>query len=449
MTILKRRTPWMSLTMLVVILLLVLAGCQGRTETGNAGQEGQGASPSEQGQEQTPPTLENDNETKPPSGSVDNDSEGGSLPPNETEDEIAELMNNMTVEEKVGQLVLVGLEGTAMDETSRKLVKDHHVGGFILFKDNIESVEQSVKLLNDLKEANTANPVPLWLSIDEEGGRVTRFPEEYVKLPSSGKVGSKGDLALTKRVGGLIAQKVAGLGLNMVFAPVLDIHSNPNNPVIGDRSFGTTAETVTKHGIASMKAIQEKGVVPVVKHFPGHGDTSVDSHLGLPVVEHDLKRLHDLELVPFQQAINEGADVVMVAHLLMKSIDPDTPSSYSKPVINDLLREEMGFKGVVITDDMTMGAISGSTDIGEASVKSVVAGSNMVLIGHEYALEEAVIQALTKAVRNGAIPEQMLNDRVRTTLELKQKYELSDDPVKAPDIKPLNQQTKAVLDQIK
>lgn len=439
----------MSLTMLVVILLLVLAGCQGRTETGIAGQEGQGASPSEQGQEQTPPTLENDNETKPPSGSVDNDSEGGSLPPNETEDEIAELMNNMTVEEKVGQLVLVGLEGTAMDETSRKLVKDHHVGGFILFKDNIESVEQSVKLLNDLKEANTANPVPLWLSIDEEGGRVTRFPEEYVKLPSSGKVGSKGDLALTKRVGGLIAQKVAGLGLNMVFAPVLDIHSNPNNPVIGDRSFGTTAETVTKHGIASMKAIQEKGVVPVVKHFPGHGDTSVDSHLGLPVVEHDLKRLHDLELVPFQQAINEGADVVMVAHLLMKSIDPDTPSSYSKPVINDLLREEMGFKGVVITDDMTMGAISGSTDVGEASVKSVVAGSNMVLIGHEYALEEAVIQALTKAVRNGAIPEQMLNDRVRTTLELKQKYELSDDPVKAPDIKPLNQQTKAVLDQIK
>ena len=108
----------------------------------------------------------------------------------------------------------------------------------------------------------------------------------------------------------------------MVFAPVLDIHSNPNNPVIGDRSFGTTAKTVTKHGIASMKAIQEKGVVPVVKHFPGHGDTSVDSHLGLPVVEHDLKRLHDLELVPFQQAINEGADVVMVAHLLMKSIDP-------------------------------------------------------------------------------------------------------------------------------
>lgn len=267
------------------------------------GNDGQGTSPSELGQDQNPPSQENDNETEPPSGSADNESESGSLPPNETEDEIAALMNDMTVEEKIGQLVLVGLEGTAIDETSRKLVKDHHVGGFILFKDNIESVEQSVKLLNDLKEANAANPVPLWLSIDEEGGRVTRFPEEYVKLPSSGKVGSKGDLTLTKRVGGLIAQKVAGLGLNMVFAPVLDIHSNPNNPVIGDRSFGTTAETVTQHGIASMKGIQEKGVVTVVKHFPGHGDTSVDSHLGLPVVEHDLKRLHEMELVRFNKRL--------------------------------------------------------------------------------------------------------------------------------------------------
>ncbi|MEC0256152.1 beta-N-acetylhexosaminidase [Paenibacillus lautus] len=436
----------MCLTMLVVILLLAVAGCRDGAEPSNPGDNGSGASPPGQVQEPQTPSPEDEDGTPPPSGSTDNE---GNLPENETDDAVAELLNSMTVKEKIGQLVLVGIEGTALDNTSRRLLEDYHVGGFIFFKDNIESAQQSVKLFNDLKEANAANPVPLWLSIDEEGGRVTRFPDEYVKLPSSGKVGSKGDLALTKRVGGLIAQKVAGLGLNMVFAPVLDINSNPNNPVIGDRSFGNTAETVSTQGIASMKGIQEHGVVPVVKHFPGHGDTSVDSHLGLPVVNHDLKRLHELELVPFQQAIDEGADVVMVAHLLMKSIDPDTPSSYSKPVINDLLREEMGFKGVVITDDMTMGAISGSTDVGEASVKSVVAGSNMILIGHEYALEEAVIQALTEAVESGVIPEETLNDRVRATLELKHKYQMSDEPVKAPDVKPLNQNTKAVLDQLK
>lgn len=446
---LKRTTKWMCLTMWVVILLLAVAGCRDGAESGNPGDNGSGASPSEQVQEPQTPSPDDEEGTPPPSGSTDNEGVEGNLPENETDDAVAELLNSMTVQEKIGQLVLVGIEGTALDDTSRRLLEDYHVGGFIFFKDNIESAQQSVKLFNDLKEANAANPVPLWLSIDEEGGRVTRFPDEYVKLPSSGKVGSKGDLTLTKRVGGLIAQKVAGLGLNMVFAPVLDINSNPNNPVIGDRSFGNSAETVSTQGIASMKGIQEHGVVPVVKHFPGHGDTSVDSHLGLPVVNHDLERLHKLELVPFQQAIDEGADVVMVAHLLMKSIDPDTPSSYSKPVINDLLREEMGFKGVVITDDMTMGAISGSTDVGDASVKSVVAGSNMILIGHEYALEEAVIQALTEAAHSGVIPEEMLNDRVRATLELKHKYQLSDEPVKTPDVKPLNQNTKAVLDQLK
>lgn len=446
---LKPTTKWMYFGLLVVILLVALAGCQDGSGTSGPTNNGQGASPSEQGQaSQTPSPDEEDPPPSPGSGENGED-KGGTPPENVPQDAVAELMSKMTVKEKIGQLVLVGIEGTALDDTSRKLLKEYHVGGFIFFKDNIESTGQSVQLLNDLKKANAPNPVPLWLSIDEEGGRVTRFPDEYAKLPSSGKVGSRQDLELTENVGGLIAQKVSGLGLNMVFAPVLDINSNPNNPVIGDRSFGKTADEVSSQGIASMKGIQEKGVVPVVKHFPGHGDTSVDSHLGLPVVEHDLKRLHELELVPFQRAIDEGADVVMVAHLLMKSIDPDTPSSYSKPVINDLLREEMGFDGVVITDDMTMGAISGSTDIGEASVKSILAGSNMVLIGHEYALEEAVIQALTEAVDSGVISEEVLNDRVRATLELKDKYQLNDEPVKVPDVKQLNLDTKAVLDQMK
>ncbi|MGG3279511.1 beta-N-acetylhexosaminidase [Paenibacillus solani] len=446
-----RRLQWIWISILAAVLLLALAGCKDGSGRGISGDNGQEAAPSSQGQkqqEQEPPQEEPD-KTQPLPGSA-GEVENGNLPSNsKTEAAVTELMSGMTVKEKIGQLVLVGLEGTKMDETSLKLIKDYQVGGFIFFKDNITSTQQSVKLFNELKQANAVNPVPLWLSIDEEGGRVTRFPEEYVKLPSSGKVGSQQNRELTKRVGGLIAEKVSGLGLNMVFAPVLDINSNPNNPVIGDRSFGSSADVVSEQGIASMKGIQESGVVPVVKHFPGHGDTSVDSHLGLPVVEHDLKRLHKMELVPFKQAIDEGADVVMVAHLLMKSIDPDTPSSYSKPVINDLLREEMGFKGVVITDDMTMGAVSGNTDVGEASVKSILAGSNIVLIGHEYDMEIAVIQALTDAVEKGVISEEMLDDRVRTTLVLKQKYQLNDEPVKAPNVERLNQKTKQVLEEMK
>lgn len=441
----------MWVMILAAVLLLALTGCKDESGRGISGNNGQEAAPSSDGQkpQEQEPSQEGPDNIQPPRGgtgeSKDEDLQGNS----NLEAAVTELMTSMTVQEKIGQLVLVGIEGTEMDDTSLELIKDYHVGGFILFKDNITSTQQSVKLLNALKQANVANPVPLWLSIDEEGGRVTRFPEEYVKLPSSGKVGSQQNLELSKRVGGLIAEKVSGIGLNMVFAPVLDINSNPNNPVIGDRSFGTNADVVSDQGIASMNGIQENGVVSVVKHFPGHGDTSVDSHLGLPVVEHNLKRLHEMELVPFQQAIDEGADVVMVAHLLMKSIDPDTPSSYSKPVITDLLREELGFKGVVITDDMTMGAVSSNTDVGEASVKSILAGSNIVLVGHEYDTEIAVIQALTDAVKEGVISEDMLNDRVKTTLLLKQKYEVKDEPVKTLDVERLNQKTKQVLEEIK
>lgn len=447
----RHKAQWIWLLILSAALLLALAGCKEESAGGISENPGQEATPSTQEQQSSEqqPQQEDPDHTEPPSGRME-EVEDGDLPNKpEAEAAVAEWMSGMTVQEKIGQLVLVGLEGTTMDDTALKLIKDYHVGGFIFFKDNMTSTQQSVKLFNELKQANAANPVPLWLSIDEEGGRVTRFPEEYVKLPSSGKIGSQKDLELTKRVGGLIADKVSGLGLNMVFAPVLDINSNPNNPVIGDRSYGTSADEVSEQGIASMKGIQENGVVPVVKHFPGHGDTSVDSHLGLPVVAHDLKRLHEMELVPFQQVIDEGADVVMVAHLLMNSMDPDTPSSYSKPVITDLLREEMGFKGVVITDDMTMGAVSGSADVGEASVKSILAGSNIVLIGHEYNVEIAVIQALTEAVENGEISEEILNDRVRTTLGLKQKYQLKDQPVGIPDVGRLNQKMKQVQDDIK
>ncbi|GAE04979.1 beta-hexosaminidase [Paenibacillus sp. JCM 10914] len=422
------------------LMVFFLAACQGN--------QGAGSTESNGTKEQVSPP--NDVKEEPPSDSGEGtDAEPEGLPgANEPEDEVATLLSEMTVQEKIGQLVIVGLDGTAVDDASRKMLEQYQVGGFILFKDNITDTEQVVRLLNDLKHGNAVNPVPLWLSIDEEGGRVTRFPDTYERLPSSGKIGSLHDEQLSKDVGSLIAQKVAGIGMNMVFAPVLDINSNPDNPVIGDRSFGDTAEMVTAQGIASMQGIQAGGVVPVVKHFPGHGDTSVDSHLGLPVVEHDRQRLHELELAPFQAAIQQGADVVMVAHLLMQDIDPKTPSSYSKPVITDLLRGELGFEGVVITDDMTMGAITGTTDVGEASVKSIVAGTNIVLIGHEFSKQEAVIHALTDAVNSGVISEEMLDERVRTTLELKHKYGLDDQALEAPDIKDLNQATKEVVEQV-
>jgi beta-N-acetylhexosaminidase len=231
------------------------------------------------------------------------------------------------------------------------------------------------------------------------------------------------------------------------FAPVLDINSNPNNPVIGDRSFGASAAVVAKLGIQTMKGLQSQRILSVVKHFPGHGDTSVDSHVGLPVVQNDLNRLRKLELVPFADAIQNQAEAVMVAHILLPKIDAQNPASFSKTIITDILRKELGFQGLVISDDMTMGAIAKNYEIGEAAVKSVLAGTDVVLVGHEYDKEIAVINALRRAVQDKRITTEMLNKSVTRILKLKQKYGITDTKVSVPNVSKLNAEVNGLLKQ--
>lgn len=422
---------------LICTLILVIAGCNTDQELGS-------------GETQKPPHIETgDGSEVSTEGSVGNSEEEESTteePSASIDDPALKQLNDLSLEEKVGQLVIVGVEGTSVDRFSRKLLDTYYVGGFIFFKDNMESTSQSVQLFNDLKKANESNPVPLWMSIDEEGGRVTRMPEPFLRLPASGVVGEKNDPELAQGIGTHIGHRLNGFGLNMVFAPVLDVNSNPDNPVIGDRAFGSSADQVARLGTAAMKGIQKTGVVPAVKHFPGHGDTSVDSHQGLPVVEYGMDRLSKLELAPFKEAIDQEADVVMVAHLLMSKIDPQTPASFSKPVINGLLREQLGFKGVVITDDMTMGAVgTGKIGIGEAAVRSVLAGTNIVLVGHDYDQEEAVVKALNEAVRSKRISEEILDERVLSVLRLKYKYSINDKPAQGPDVKMLNKEAEQLI----
>lgn len=424
---------------IMLLMLLVIAGC-GVTDSNQ---------PS--GMNPEPPVKETNpgpgNGAPPEQGQKP---AGEPAKPDKPEDPAAAQLAKLTVEQKIGQLVIVGMEGTAMDDMSKKMLEKYHVGGFIFFKDNIQSTAQAVKLFNDLKKANENNPLPLWLSLDEEGGRVTRLPDELVKIPASGVIGKSKDPKLAEKVGRQIGRRLSGYGLNMDFAPVLDVNSNPRNPVIGDRAFGSTADQVSTMGLAAMKGIAGTGVVPVVKHFPGHGDTAIDSHLGLPVIKHDRNRLDKVELAPFRQAIQAGAEVVMVGHLLMEQIDPDTPASYSKPVITGLLREELGFEGVVITDDLTMGAVAQSEKgIGEAAIQSVLAGTNIVLVGHDYRLEEEVLKSLTEAVQSGRIPESTLDERVLAVLRLKQKYDVEDNPVGQPDIEALNKESREILKNFK
>lgn len=363
----------------------------------------------------------------------------------ELTEQVTDIVEQMTLDEKIGQMMFAGVSGTTLQQGTTSLIQDYKVGGLILYGNNLETPQQTVTLMNALMAANVNNQLPLFLGTDQEGGKVVRLPGSLKNFPTNKRIGDINQSPLSFAVGQLLGEQLTAFGFNLDFTPVLDVNSNPNNPIIGDRSFSNDPDIVSKLGIETMKGLESKQVIPVIKHFPGHGDTAVDSHLELPKVTKSLDDLNQLELVPFKAAIENGADVVMVAHILLPKIDPQYPSSMSKEIITGMLRDQLGFDGVVMTDDMTMKAITNHFDIGQAAVDSVKAGSDVILIAHEYANVTAAIQAVKAAVNKGEITEDRINDSVRRIIELKQKYQLANQPVTAVDINRLNTDIEKVL----
>ncbi|HEY9060397.1 MAG TPA: beta-N-acetylhexosaminidase [Pseudobacteroides sp.] len=360
-------------------------------------------------------------------------------------DPIMEEVNRMTSDEKVGQLIIAGFEGQMANEDVKDLIERYHVGGFILFKKNIKSALQTVNLINSIKETNSVNKIPLFISLDEEGGRISRMPAEFKKIPSSQDIGAKDNEVLSYDVGRALGNMVGQLGFNLDFAPVLDINSNPNNKVIGDRALGSDPDTVKRLGVSTMRGLQSQNVIPVVKHFPGHGDTLEDSHVGLPVINYDLERLQSFEFVPFIHAIQNNADAVMIAHILIKKMDAIYPASMSEKIVTNILRQNMGFNGVVMTDDLTMGAILKNYNIGNAAVKSINAGCDILLVCHGYNKEVSVIETIKEAVQKGIISKERLNESVYRIIKLKVKYGLIDGKKDNVDIGAINSQINKAL----
>ncbi|MDQ0058618.1 beta-N-acetylhexosaminidase [Paenibacillus harenae] len=421
-----------TITLLVLLAVcFIIAGCG--TGSNNNTDKPNDSSPSET----TRPTATASTHTEPP--------------PTETAkpavDPIQEQIDGMTLEEKIGQMVIIGLEGTRADKDAINMINKNKIGGFILYKDNMNNADQIVSLLNALKSKNETNKVPLWLSVDQEGGKVNRLPKAFVAMPTAKSMGAADNENYTQAVGQATGLALKSLGFNMDFAPVLDINSNPDNPVIGNRSFGSDADTVIRHGIETMEGLRSSDIAAVVKHFPGHGDTSVDSHLELPVIGKSLSELKKFELLPFKEAIAQDADAVMVAHLLIPSLDDANPASLSKRIITDLLRDELGYDGVVMTDDMTMGGIVNHNDIGEAAVRSVLAGTDIVLVGHDNVKQIKVLNALKASAAEGDLTEEMINAHVHRILALKAKYALSesDGPINDIDIEGINNAFKEAL----
>ena len=317
-----------------------------------------------------------------------------------------------TLREKVGQMLVLGWQGTSSAESQRvnayaaALVDDLAVGGIILMARNIDAPAQVQSVLREMQaRAERQSLPPLLVAIDQEGGPRTRLRlPRFLPSPSAWEIGQTRDPAQARAAARRMGEELRGLGVNWNFAPVLDVNNNPENPVIGHRSYGDTAENVAAMGVAAVRGYQEDAhILACGKHFPGHGDTNVDSHLALPRISHSLERLRDVELVPFQAAVAAGLAAVMTAHIVFDALDPALPATLSPAVLSGLLRGTMGFDGLVITDCLEMRGVAQGWGAPEAAVLAVIAGADMVLCCHTRETQQAIRDALVAAAESGRI----------------------------------------------
>lgn len=325
----------------------------------------------------------------------------------------------MTLAEKTGQCVLATIPGTRLDAATAAHLRDGRYGGVVLFSRNITSVAQTCALTAAIRDLLTVDGLPPIIGVDQEGGRVRRLMPEATATPSAMALGATGDPALVRRTGEVVGRELRALGINTDFAPVADVNNNPRNPVIGTRSFGESPQRVGAMVVAFADGLRAAGVAATVKHFPGHGDTHVDSHLALPTIPHVLDRLRAVELTPFVAAIGAGVPLVMTAHIVFPALEPGgLPATLSRRILHDLLRAEMGFDGVVISDAMVMNAIADTYGVVDGSVRAVIAGNDLVEpLAHD--AETATVAGLRAAVDDGRLSVEQLDASVERILRLK------------------------------
>jgi beta-N-acetylhexosaminidase len=338
-----------------------------------------------------------------------------------TDTELSETnISSFSLEAKVGQLFVAGFDGATPTADIRELITEQHLGGVIYFSRNVESPSQLRSLSTELQGFVPDGTPPLLVAIDQEGGCVARIAWG-TELPSAMMLGAADDAMLTTSAGRAVGRELRALGIDLDLAPVLDVNNNPANPVIGVRSFGEEPAAVAELGTAFADGLQEAGVMACGKHFPGHGDTTVDSHLDLPSIDHDRDRLDRVELRPFRAAIDGGIDALMTTHIAFPAItdENERPATLSERVITDLLREELGFDGLIITDCMEMDAISEGVGTSEGAVQAVKAGCDLITVSHTPAQQRAAIDSVVKAVRSGRIQAERVDASVRRVLRAK------------------------------
>lgn len=316
------------------------------------------------------------------------------------------------------RLFMVGFPGPRIDADFAALMGDGLFGA-ILFKRNVGTAQETAALCREIK-ARAGRP--FILSVDQEGGRVARLRgEPFTTLPPMRELGQRGDAGLVERVGQLLAYELRAVGFDWDFAPVLDVDTNPANPVIGDRSFSRDPEEVGRLGTALARGLEAGGVASCAKHFPGHGDTTTDSHLTLPRLPHTWERLRSVELVPFRHYAQAGLASVMTAHVLFDALEPGLPATMSPRVLR-VLREELGFDGVLVSDDLEMKAIADHYSVEEAAVQGTLAGVDLFLVCHKAEVQRRAIEALVRAVESGRVPRARIAEAHQRLARLESRF---------------------------
>ncbi|HEX2182976.1 MAG TPA: glycoside hydrolase family 3 N-terminal domain-containing protein [Rubrobacteraceae bacterium] len=355
-------------------------------------------------------------------GAPEENTDGGRSPGGEPGEEKGEAgVEEMSVRELVGQMFVIGVGGTKPDYYVEKMIRERNIGGVLLFAHNMESEQQTRTLTGALQElsVNTEPAIPLFVAVDHEGGAVSRAPW-VTRQPAAARIGARGEPGEAREVAARIGGELRRAGVNTDLAPVVDTGSGA---AIGNRAYGDDPRLLARMGAAAVEGFERAGVVSAAKHFPNHGPATADSHADLPIVDHDLETLRSYDLPPFEAAVEAGVPMVMVGHLVYPTIDPGRPASLSPEAVS-VLREDLGFEGVVVTDDLAMAAVSGGRPPARAAVGAVEAGADLLLISSPPQQQADAYDAVVGAVESGEIPRERVEASVERVLAVKARYPL-------------------------
>ena len=331
------------------------------------------------------------------------------------DEKVDKIVASMSKTEKIGQMVMIGIQGTKVDDDSLYMLNQYHMGGVILFDRNMESPEQVKQLTSDL-QAQSNEKVPLFIGIDEEGGDVVRMAEKLTPPPSQKEIGATGDIEQAKTWAIKTAKSLKDMGINVNFAPVADVGSNDK------RSYSTDTNTVIDFVRAATKGYQQENIIYSLKHFPGIGKGKVDSHIDSSSIDVAKEILMTEDILPFKTIIDESDPndyFILVSHLKYPALDEEYPASLSSKIMTDLLRNKLGYKGIIITDDMEMGAVANHNDFRSIGVNAVKAGADIVLVCHEYEHQQEVYLGLLDAVNSGEISQERIDESVKRIIKVK------------------------------